>query len=136
MNYHTIDLGNQPMGVPTKINVEYFKEGDALTVEKLAIQPASPISSNISGQTSVLDYVPWGLGILGIFLLAGGIFFYRQWGRQKPKAGKKRSKRRKSIFPSTSLKSDTNLIYCHQCGKRAAQGDRFCRACGTKLRKT
>jgi hypothetical protein len=136
LNYHTIELGNQPMGVPTKVRVEYLKQSDALTVESLAVQPSSPISSNIAGQTSVLDYVPWGLGTLGIVLLAGGIYFYRQWGQQKPKTSAKRSRRYTSILPTLASKKGVDLVYCHQCGKRAAQGDRFCRACGTKLRRT
>jgi len=27
-----------------------------------------------------------------------------------------------------------NLVYCHQCGKRATPGDQFCRVCGVELR--
>ena len=135
MNYHTIELGNQPMGVSTIISVEYVKEGDALSVESLPPQPISSINNNITGRMNVLDYVPWGLSFLGILLLTGGIYWYRQWGRRQPKPKIKRSRRRSTIVPTQSSSNDEGITYCHQCGKRASQGDRYCRACGTKLRR-
>lgn len=134
LSYHTVELGSQPAGVSTKVSVEYNKTNDALTVERLPVKLASPISSNKSSLMN-LNFVPWGLGILGVSLLTGGIYWYWQLGKQQPQPKIKPYDRKSISFQKQFPLTDDVAVYCHQCGKRAAKGDRFCRSCGTRLRR-
>jgi hypothetical protein len=82
-----------------------------------------------------MPYLPWILGFLGIALIAGGGWWYWRSGLSKERspAGAARPRRK----PSTSREpaaSPEGYVYCHECGKRAGPGDRFCRACGARLR--
>ena len=134
LSYHTIDLGGQLAGVPTNVNIEYKKPSDQLSVEGLPVQPVAPISSNITGRMN-MSYIPWGLGILGLSLLTGGVYWYWQLGKQQQKPKTSYRRRRSAGLSSQSKSSSDDTVYCFQCGKRAAVSDRFCRSCGTKLRK-
>jgi hypothetical protein len=145
--YHTIEFGPQPAGLPTSVNISYVKDTDTLSGERFIVQPSTPISENTSGRVTIVDVLPWGLGIVGILLLGGGLWWYWQAGREQPKTRRtKRGQRSRGRHPkprfqsgsqresSPSVSADTG-VYCHQCGKRAETGDRFCRSCGSKLRE-
>jgi hypothetical protein len=146
LTYHTIEFGPQPADQTTTIAISYVKETDTLTVEGFEVQSSAPISERTSGRVNIMDILPWGLGILGIFLLVGGLWWYWQTGREKPVTSKRsRGKRRRSRRTGSQVKGPSksvqgspvppdNAVYCHQCGKRAEAGDRFCRSCGTKFR--
>lgn len=136
LSYHAIELGALPAGGSTEVSVEYIKTSDALSIENLPVQPFSPISSDITGGTNISGILPWGLGILGISLLSGGIYWYWRMGREQPKPKSPGRGRRSTGKPRQSSPADQDATYCHQCGKRAASSDRFCRSCGTKLRRT
>lgn len=130
-NYYTLNLGNQPLGEEQIISIQYTKSSDQLGVERLPVQPVKPIRSSISGRMN-LNYIPWGLGILGLSLLTGGIYWYWQLGKKLPKTNSPRNRSTSKQKKSEPTIDET--VYCHQCGKRAALGDRYCRSCGSKLR--
>jgi hypothetical protein len=139
LTYHTINLGPQAVGTDASVSIAYAKDSDALTVEQFQVQPSAPISGDTSGRVSIMDILPWGLGALGVILVGGGLWWYLQTGREKPKAarrtrGQRLSQARRPQAVEPSLGSGDVGVYCHQCGKRAEAGDRFCRSCGTKLR--
>jgi uncharacterized OB-fold protein len=66
-----------------------------------------------------------------VALIVGGVVWYLQSGKGKEE---ERSRRRHRLAPVKEPESTGGYVYCHQCGKRAGPGDRFCRACGAKLR--
>lgn len=139
LTYYTIDLGPQTVGSDARVSIRYIKDSDALTTEQFEVQPSAPISGDTSGRVNPMDILPWGLGALGLILVGGGLWWYLQTGREKPKAtrrsrGQRASQPRPSRGAEPSLAGSDAGVYCHQCGKRAEGGDRFCRSCGTKLR--
>ena len=136
LTYHTVELGAQTIGSSESISIGYIKDTDALTVEDFQVQPSAPISNNTSGRTNIVDLLPWALGALGIILVFGGIWWYWRMGQQQPKLKKQSRSRRPSNKKKQSSSIGDEGIYCHECGKRAGGGDRFCRSCGTKLRGT
>lgn len=132
LTYVTIEVGAVAKDANFNIQVDYRKSDEALSIESLQIQPSAPLSQQTLGRVNLSQIVPWLLGALGVLLMAGGGWWYWQSRQEK---GSTRPRRRRSSAP---LKVESPLpegVYCHQCGKRAMPGDRFCRWCGTRLRE-
>jgi len=130
--YTIAEIGSVATGDLFTINLTYQKATDDLSVRSLDVQPSAPISPNTEGRVNLSKIWPWALGALGLLLIAGGGFWYWQSGRQEPVARSRQ--RRKKTSVATEEVSSGEGVHCHQCGKRASSGDRFCRACGTRLR--
>lgn len=131
--YITKDVGALRVNQSFELEIAYSKESDVLGISTLPVQPSEPLTSEADWQSKMLGALPWVLGILGILLIAGGAFWYWQSGRQSNSSKPKRRRSRKTKA-STNTATTAEGIYCHQCGKRAAGGDKFCRSCGTRLR--
>jgi hypothetical protein len=132
--YHSLDAGAVPAGQTIEVVIDYEKTTDELSSSFMPVQPSQPLSGETSGRTSLTSALPFALGFVGLALIIGGGVWYWRSGRQKPQPAHARRTRRKPASASpTSGEAEVN-VYCHQCGKRAAAGDRFCRTCGTQLR--
>jgi hypothetical protein len=131
--YFNANWGALPAGQITNITVDYQKQDDRLSSEIVPIEPSGPLNDTTTGRFSIMPALPYFLGGLGLLLIIGGVIWYVQSGRQKAEPVFRRSRRIPAA--DTELEPDeTGNIYCHQCGKRASPGDRFCRACGAQLR--
>lgn len=131
--YYGAEIGSFKANEIFKLTIDYEKDSDSLTVEFLPIESA-PIDENTAGRVSLVTIVPWGLGLLGVIIIFAGIYWY--WATER-KQGKTARKSRKVTVKETdeAISASTNQgAYCAQCGKRASAGDKFCRACGNKLR--
>jgi ribosomal protein L32 len=136
LTYHSLDVGPVPAGQTVQVVVEYDKNTDTLSNSNMPVQPSEPLSSETAGRASLTlsSALPIALGLVGLGLIIGGGVWYWRSGRQKPQpANSRRTRRRSGSAPVASGAPEGN-VYCHQCGKRAAPGDRFCRTCGTQLR--
>jgi hypothetical protein len=100
----------------------------------MPVEASGPIDEPPTGELELRRLLPAILGGLGVLLIAGGGLWYWQSGREKPESAPQ-PRRRKKASPIEETGGEAQHIYCHQCGKRASNGDRFCRACGTQLRK-
>lgn len=135
LTYFSSELGGIAKGQTFKLEISYRKESDELSANSLPVEPAAPLDESASGRKTMLTILPWILGTLGVFLIFGGGFWYWYSGRQivslRPR--REEAKHFKEKPPAEGPASGES-IYCHQCGKRAERGDRYCRACGTMLR--
>jgi hypothetical protein len=131
--YFTKRVGAVPSGQTFKLQLDYKKDADTLSAESLQVKPSAPVTNAPTTARTLRTYLPWLLGILGVGLLVGGGLWYWQSGKgkERPEPRRRRSSSAAAEPPVADAGSD---IYCHQCGKRAGAGDRFCRACGTRLR--
>jgi hypothetical protein len=145
LTYFRANEGALTKGQSFDITLDYDKTSDALSASSMPIAPKEPITENTTGRTAWAAVLPWVLGGLGVLLIAGGIVWYWQSGRQpssttrrgrhKPSAASQPAAGEATFDPGkAATPADGKYIYCHQCGKRAGPGDRFCRACGTPLR--
>ncbi|MBN1147372.1 MAG: zinc ribbon domain-containing protein [Anaerolineales bacterium] len=136
MTYYRLDVGALAVGQPFEISVDYQKADDQLSSNSLPVEPSGPLDASAVGRMSLSDALPWVLGFLGFALIAGGGLWYWQSGRELVQpARKKRSRRKPAASPVPAGEAEqSGYIHCHQCGKRAQEGDRFCRVCGTQLR--
>jgi hypothetical protein len=135
--YYTAEVGALQAGEDFSVTIDYQKTSNELSASSLTVEPSSPITDSTAGRMSIMQALPWALGVLGLVLILGGGIWYWQSGRQSPTQESKR-RRRKTSTPvsvvTTQEQADGEFIYCHQCGKRASPNDRFCRVCGARLR--
>jgi hypothetical protein len=124
-------MANLKTGQKLSFAINYQRNTDSPSTSFLQVQPSLPLDQNVPGQSTFISYLPWALGGLGVALLlvAGG--FYWASGR----AGRAISRPRKRHSGADEKPADGEPIYCAQCGKRAQPGDRFCRACGARIRQ-
>jgi hypothetical protein len=124
---------SQPLsaGQTYTLTADYNKITDALSTTGLPVQPTQPLTSNTPGRVTMSAVLPWVLagvgGALIIFGIVGGIYMWRN-GTRRSSIGRKR-------HAQAQQTSDSEAIYCPQCGKRAQPGDMFCRTCGMRLQK-
>lgn len=116
---------NLAAGQTVSMNLTYTKTTDRLATSGAPLQ-AGPVDDDTPGRVSLNNYLPYLLGGVGMFLILAGIFYFWQSGLRQSQPRKRRR--------SKGELDDKKEIYCHQCGKRAQPGDRFCRTCGTRLR--
>ncbi len=133
LTYHSTTIGTLSAGQEFDIQVEYDKATDGLTAAGLQVQPSAPVADTAQGWLSQLQPVlPWGLLFLGVVLLVGGAVWYWQSGKRGESTPQPRRRRKPAAAAEVPIPE--GYVYCHSCGKRAGPGDRFCRACGTRLR--
>lgn len=122
--------GQLRMGQSNEFKIQYEREAETVTNPSNSsnIQPAEPIGSDTEGRVSI-DNLPWIIGGFGLALIGLALFFYFR----STQAPERKSRRRRGSV-QTAEESDTEQAYCHECGARAHQGDRFCRICGSKIR--
>ncbi len=138
LSYYGGEIGSVAAGETFNLTITYDKQTDDLTVNFLPIDSSEPVSVETAGRLSLTEMLPWGVGILGVLVILIGVAWYWLTGRKgqggRP-ARRRRPPRRKVMEPELhEMEDDARSVFCHQCGKRALSGDKFCRACGTKLR--
>lgn len=115
-------------------SIAYKKDSDSLSIEFLQID-SPPVNEDTTGRVSLVNIIPWGLGLVGVIVIAAGVYWY--WSTEKrgnPTAPKKTKRSRQKRTSEPEDEEPGKQIYCHECGKRASDSDKFCRSCGTKLR--
>jgi hypothetical protein len=135
--YYTAEEGAMTVGQSFNITVDYKKSTDKLSVSTIQVQSSAPLSSTTpSSRFTLTALLPWVLGVLGVVLIVGGGTWYWLSGREKSSPAPRRIRRKTAAAEMDADKADTDggKVYCHNCGKRANPGDRFCRTCGTALR--
>ena len=138
LTYYTANIGSMPQGQSFDLSLQYEKANDNLSAAGLTVQPSTPVENAAGGLRSQMTAVlPWGLAALGLVLIVGGGIWYWQSGKRKTEHKEPRRRRKASSTEERAAVSAPpagGAIYCHSCGNRASQGDRFCRTCGTPLR--
>ena len=131
---HPVNIGAKAVGEIQQVSFAYEKSSDSLSIDGLSVEPTVPISTNTPGRVTIVDILPWGLGVLGLLLLVGGVWWYWQTGREGSQPVKRTRRRPTHQVRKQKPEDSSTEIYCHQCGKRSGGNDRFCRSCGSKLR--
>jgi len=109
-----------------QLQLSYRRPGDETVFAPSSpqVSASEPITQNTPGRVT-LNNLPYILGIVGVVLIVGAIYYFRQTNPQPEIKSRKRTRK---------ASDDAAQIYCHECGARAHEEDRFCRICGTKLR--
>ncbi len=127
------NVGAVPAGSPISIEVGYNRESDSPSLFLLnptLTAPGEPAASETS------DALPWVLGGVGFTLLVGGGLWYLRSRQEVETRSARRHRSRRAVgSKNSSVPAAEGQVYCHRCGRRAVAGDRFCRDCGSELRK-
>lgn len=130
--YYNAQVGSLDAGTQFSLSFTYDKQTDTLTKSSMQPQSSQSVDINTPGRSlDVNRIVPWALGGLGVALIIGALVWYFVGDKKQ----KSTDWRREIVQNVVSEQSGEGGVYCHQCGKRAVAGDRFCRACGTQLRR-
>ncbi len=118
------------------LQVSYQKPDETLSASEVPVV-AEPPQETVA-PTNFSDVLPWVLGGVGVLLiLAGAVWYWRTSRMDVPEPSRRRRRRpkgRETTVPKGGGVPQGMTVYCHQCGRRAEPGDRFCRACGARLR--
>jgi hypothetical protein len=131
--YYQMNVGSLSAGQQFQIIVDYKKSTDELSASNIPVEPSGPLNDPNSGFANISN-LPWFLGGMGLLLIVGGGLWYWKSGRQQGRPQRELHRRNKPAESQAVENAEVGYTYCHQCGKRAAPGDRFCRTCGTELR--
>ncbi len=135
LTYYVMQVNALAKDQGFEVSINYQKPNDSLTAESLQVEPSAPVGSVTSTTPMTGNFLPWLLGGLGFFLIVGAVtWWFWQARTVKPPQKANRPRRRRLVIEQKEVIPE-GAVYCHHCGKRAMAGDRFCRACGTKLRQ-
>jgi hypothetical protein len=135
--YYSLLVGQVSSGTTFNLALSYDKADDTLTNSQQfqTAQPNQPLDGGVSGRVALDQFLPWSVGGLGLMLIAAGLLWYWKTGRiSNNRSALKHARHSRSEKRAPNAESNNEVTFCHQCGKKAAPGDVFCRACGTRLR--
>jgi hypothetical protein len=129
------NIGEVSAGTSFRVILRYTKTDDELSVGLQAVHPVQPLDgATATGRVGIASALPWALGGLGVFLLVAGVAAFLVTREQSTHGKRTRKKHVKVQTRKEKLQTVGESTYCHQCGKRSAPADIFCRTCGTRLR--
>jgi hypothetical protein len=135
LSTHSGTFSSLGQGEAWTLQASYSRATDELTVSGQPVQPSGgALDGNATWIAGALDFFSrnslYILGVFGILLIVSGLVWYWQTGP----AARSRKSRRRHVSHSESS-AGVEQAYCPQCGKRAQPADKFCRACGSRLRR-
>ena len=122
-------LSGLEKGQSYQLQLEYSRSNETVAATPISsqVEPIETVDENTDGR-STLDNLPLFLGGFGVALILAASFYFFRGQTIMNKAPKPRRRSHGSPQEPGMAK------YCPECGTRAQEGDRFCRACGSKLR--
>lgn len=132
LTYYGVAVGEVQARLPVNLKITYQKNDDELTQPNTfePVAPAEPISETTPGRLRITEVIPWVIGILGLVMVIAAGWMFLQARKESETLPGKRHKPARGAKP---VSPQNDVLYCPQCGKRAAPGDLFCRSCGTRL---
>lgn len=127
--YHSLDSLSVAAGMPYRLSFDYEMASDALTVGPVApvSQPTDQTVQDSEGDENNWLLLAGVLGLIALVMVGTWVVATRSSGRKSTRPVKLKPKAR-----STKGKA---AVFCHNCGQEAEGDDRFCRSCGTELKR-
>jgi len=142
LTYYGNDVGPVDAGTSFTYKISYNKPDSTLSVTKITVQSSTPGAGGSSGPGGIFQGLNMVMvvAIVGLVLIGGLTWFFIQRRSQVTEPARPRHAASSFVPRSTvsgasgvSASPGDDVVYCHQCGKRATPGDVFCRSCGARL---
>lgn len=127
LNYYEGEVVKLSANEKFSFQLQYEKTTEALVSPPQEIQSAQPVNEDTPGRVTLSNSYPYVIGFIGAAMILGGVVYYYRTGHVIPKRT-----RRRRIIEEEDLNTGS---YCAQCGTRTQPGDKFCRTCGSRLKK-
>ncbi|MFZ0546716.1 MAG: zinc-ribbon domain-containing protein [Candidatus Promineifilaceae bacterium] len=153
LQYHNLDGVEVPAGESFSMSVSYTRSVDQLSSELLQPSDTAETTTSSQSQTPSAGGLNWQTIVLasgGVALLAVGMWAAfgerflasrRASAKSRPTPVVSRPKKSKPRVettkprPTSPASSPSSVQFCHHCGQNIAPNDRFCKSCGTKLKR-
>ena len=129
--YWTAQPGSLKKGEQFQAAISYERTTDLPSTAILLGNQSGAVTPTSSWTNFAYEQLPYIIGGIGLALLVGGGWWFWRSGR----VGGRVPARRRHAQTAARTDDDDQEVYCHNCGRRAGPTDRFCRACGTRLRQ-
>ena len=145
LTYYFGRFGEIEAGEQFNISLAYEKPDELLSEGYEPVSAVEPIGNQTDRTLSFNSILPFVLGGVGIALVLGVVVWYLAplgtlpGGLQNLAArrGRQAEKRKRHAAPGAGeTVREVDGGFCHQCGKASGADDIYCRACGTKLRRS
>jgi hypothetical protein len=133
LRYRRLNLGRLELASAPQLEISYTRSSEQMSAELLQVAtPAGPPGSAFGQPAPLAPNLAWPLLAVGLLLVAGS-GGYLLWKRRsvRPKA----RRRHRAAAETEAGEPQAAVVYCHNCGTAAGSRDRFCRRCGTALRR-
>ncbi len=132
--YHVLSAQSLPANTPYRMSFAYEMTADALTRDPAGQAAPPAVQQPAAGQPpapAAAEGNNWLLlaGVVGLVALAMGGTWY---AATRSSVRKSQRPLKPSPRKTTTAKAP---LYCHNCGQAAAGVDRYCRHCGTELKR-
>ena len=136
LTYYSGAVGQLAANSTASIQLSYVRVQSGLSVD--LIQQVPPLSRPdiTQGETPGLGEVLIWLGavLVGVLITVGAFMLARLLRARGPATSQRRRQRSmKRDHPKDQL--DAATVFCHACGRQAGASDRYCRSCGSQLRR-
>ena len=130
--YHALDPRAVPAGTSYQVDFQYDMASDALTVGQV-----TSASEEVSGRDVVAPVETVNNNWLIFAAIAGlvALAVIGTWFVATRASGRKSSRPIKPKPKKAENTKSKEVIFCHNCGQAAESNDRFCRRCGTELKR-
>lgn len=142
MIYHEIANQAVPAGAAFKLTTNYRMVEPALSIESLSAQPAPSVPVDLTGSVKgEADGFNWAIvAAATVVVIAFGAVAYLIIGNQRRSQRVVKPRPKRSSAPRQSPQPSSRPVaggvnFCHECGQPVEARDKFCRNCGTLLKK-
>lgn len=142
LTYYSVPIdGAIEAGTTFDVPFSYSKPDTILSSSQAPVQAVKTSTGSATLGSSLMpsnNVLLIGLAVGAVLMLIGFIWYLNQ-RRLMASIAMTNNRRRHGNMPKTRDDLPVNTsesIYCHQCGKKAAPQDAFCRSCGTRLRSS
>lgn len=129
-SYYSTTNGPFPRETLVVFNFWYTQVSSTITNPSLKVEMVEAVTENTPGRPpSPVKLLIWFLVVAVSLITLVGIFYL--WFQKNKKD------RRERVYHGIGIVNpESQIVFCHECGKRSHPEDKFCSNCGTELRET